>query len=73
MPEAVGQRSTPAPPSMCPQTTSHLLGNTHSDVSQAREHQAFLPATARSYLPECHSASSCSSKGLLTTPYMVAK
>lgn len=40
------QRSTPAPPSACPQIlTSHLLGNqTHCDASQARGWQG-LPAS----------------------------
>lgn len=44
--KAVDQRSTPAPPSACPQIlTSHLLGNQrHCHASQARGNQG-LPAS----------------------------
>lgn len=44
--KAVDQRSTPAPPSVCPWIlTSHLLGNQmHCDASQARGYQG-LPAS----------------------------
>lgn len=62
--KAVDQRSTPAPPSTCPQSlTSHLLGNhVHWDASPARKHQG-LPASHCQVLnPECLSAAPCSLK-----------
>ena len=45
MPKAVGQRSTPVPPSTCPQTiTSHLLGN-HALGCQSSQGAPGLPAS----------------------------
>lgn len=73
--KAVDQRSTPAPPSVCPPTlTSHLLGNhMHSDASRAREHQGLSASDCQVLASRMPLSDIVFLEMTCTTPFIMAK